>query len=234
MRIPLLDILRGLAVIGMVVFHANYLLEHVFARDIIPIGDAFWNLLGPSVAIVFISLAGVVSILSSHGKSVRHILEKTLKRTLILAACALTVTLVTYTLIPEQRISWGILHFLTLAGVLGVITLRTGYLTFLLGIVCLTLPYLSLTSLASIWLIPIGYPPQDYYSADYYSLIPWMGYYLIGQGIGYALSRNNTLLASRDSHISQHSLFAFLGRHALMIYMVHVPVIYGVMWVAWR
>jgi uncharacterized membrane protein len=214
----------------MILFHTNYLLEYVFARDIIPIGDVFWNLLGPSVAIIFISLAGVVSVLSADGKYIRDVLRKTLRRTLILAVCALTVTLVTYTLIPEQRISWGILHFLTLTSVLGLLTLRTGYLAFLLGIVCLTLPYLSFTSLSSPWLIPLGYPPSDYYSADYYPLIPWMGYYLIGQVIGYALSRNKNLLSHLDSRIFPHSFLSFLGRYALMIYMMHVPVIYGVMW----
>jgi uncharacterized membrane protein len=162
----------------------------------------------------------------------RDILRKTLKRTLILAACALTITLVTSLFIPSESISWGILHFLALASILGLLTLRTRYLTFLLGTVCLTFPYLSRISLSSLWLIPIGYPPQDYYSADYYPLIPWIGYYLIGQGIGYYLSRNN-LLKSLDSHISPHSLFAFLGRHALVVYMVHVPVLYGVMWIVW-
>jgi uncharacterized membrane protein len=229
MRSPTIDTLRGLAVAGMIVFHTNYLLEQVFLRDIILIGDAFWDLLGPSVAILFISLAGVVSVLSAVGKPPRRILDKTLKRTLILATCALAITIVTYTLIPEQRISWGILHFLTLASVLGLITLRAGYLTLILGIIVLIVPYLSLTSLSSPWLIPLGFPPLDYYSADYYPLIPWMGYYLIGQGIGYALSRNTTLLASLDSRISQHSFMAFLGRHALVVYMVHVPILYGVM-----
>lgn len=37
MRSPTIDSLRGLAIIGMILFHANYLLEHVFARDIIPL-----------------------------------------------------------------------------------------------------------------------------------------------------------------------------------------------------
>jgi uncharacterized membrane protein len=124
MRSPTIDSLRGLAIIGMIVFHLNYLLEYVFARDIIPFGDAFWHLLGPSVAITFVSLAGIVSVLSAGRKSMSQILRKTLKRTLVLAICALTISLVTYIFIYEQRISWGILHFLALASVLGLLTLR--------------------------------------------------------------------------------------------------------------
>ena len=233
MRYQSLDILRGLAIIGMIMFHLNYLLENVFARDVIPLGDAFWNLLGPSVAITFISLAGVVSMLSAAEKSMSQILRKTLKRTLILAACALTITVATYALIHEQRISWGILHFLALASVVGLLTLRSGYLTLILGIIVLSLAYLPLT-ISSIFFIPLGYPPPDYYSADYYPLIPWIGYYLIGQGIGYALSRNNHLLTSLDWYIPRISLLGLLGRYALVVYMVHVPILYGVMWWIFR
>jgi uncharacterized membrane protein len=155
MRSPTIDSLRGLAIIGMIIFHMNYLLEHIFARDIIPLGDAFWNILGPSVAIVFISLAGIVSVLSVYRKSMDQILRKTLRRTVILALCALTISVATFIFIPEQRISWGILHFLALASILGLITLYTGYLTLLLGIIALIVPHLSLSISPSSLLIPL-------------------------------------------------------------------------------
>jgi uncharacterized membrane protein len=155
MRSPTIDSLRGLAIIGMILFHLNYLLENVFVRDIIPLGDIFWNLLGPSVAIVFISLAGIVSVLSADGKSMSQIMRKTLGRTSVLAICALTITLVTSLFIPSETISWGILHFLALASILGLITLRTGYLTLLLGIIALIVPHLSFSLPPSHTLIPL-------------------------------------------------------------------------------
>lgn len=135
----------------------------------------------------------------------------------------------TYIFIPEQAISWGILHFLALASILGLLTLRTGYMNFIFGILFLIFPYTAFPIFHSWFLIPIGFPPLEYTSADYYPLIPWFGYYLIGQGIGYTCTKNNFLL-SLDLYTSRSPLFLFLGRHALMVYMVHVPVMYGVMW----
>ena len=103
----------------------------------------------------------------------RDIIRKTLKRTLIVGMLALAITLFTYTFIPEQAISWGILHFLTLASVLGVLTLRIGYMDFIFGIFFLIFPYTALPILHSWFLILAGFPPLDYTSADYYPLIPW-------------------------------------------------------------
>ncbi len=57
MRHHSIDFLRGLSVTGMILFHANYLLEHVFDRDIIPFEDGFWSILGFIVAVIFITLA---------------------------------------------------------------------------------------------------------------------------------------------------------------------------------
>ena len=76
------------------------------------------------VAVGFITVAGLVSYLSYRSQSLSVILAKVSRRALILGTLALTISVATYTLIPEQRISWGILHFLTLATLLGVITLR--------------------------------------------------------------------------------------------------------------
>jgi uncharacterized membrane protein len=136
---------------------------------------------------------------------------------------------VTYIVIPEQAISWGIIHFLALASVLGLLTLRGGYMNFIFGILFLILPYTALPILHSWFLIPLGFPPLEYSSADYYPLIPWFGYYLIGQGIGYISTKNN-FLSSLDLYTSRSPLVLWLGRHALMGYMAHVPILYGVMW----
>ncbi len=157
MRYITFDSLRGLAVVGMILFHANYLLEHVFIRDIIPLGDVWWQILGPSVAIVFIAVAWVVSVLSSVGKSMGRIVEKSLKRTCIFASLAFVITFFTYTFIPEQAISWGILHFLALASLIGILTLRGRYMNFIFGIIFLIFPYTALPILHSWFLIPIGF-----------------------------------------------------------------------------
>jgi uncharacterized membrane protein len=86
MRYPLLDIIRGVSVVGMILFHANYLLEEVFARDIIPISDTLWYIIGRVVAITFIVVSGYSLFLSAerHG----YLSHSYLRRTLTLALLA--------------------------------------------------------------------------------------------------------------------------------------------------
>ena len=64
MRYIGIDVLRGLSVIGMVIFHAQYLLERVFLIDIYLFPDIFWTLLGQSVATTFIVVSGFSLFLS--------------------------------------------------------------------------------------------------------------------------------------------------------------------------
>ena len=215
---------------GMVIFHAHYLYVYVLAWEKVWFTDGFWSLLWYMVAVGFVTVAGLVSYLSCRSQSLSVILAKASRRALILGALALTISVATYTLIPEQRISWGILHFLTLATLLGVITLRLWYANILIGIGLIILPYLISPVWDSILLIPVGFPSRGYYSADYYPLIPWFGYYLIGQGIGYTLSRWSRL-SYLDWRISHISLLLYLGRHALIVYILHVPILYVMMWV---
>ncbi len=118
MRLQKIDLLRGFSVIGMMVFHANYMLENVFQRDLIPLPDDFWNILGPTVAITFIFLSGFSYFLGSRGKSYESIFRKAFCRATLLGSIALAITFVTFVYIPSQRISWGIIHFFALSALI--------------------------------------------------------------------------------------------------------------------
>ncbi len=233
MRYSILDFIRWISVLGMIFFHANYLLEYIFQKDTIPLTDGFWNVLWYLVVTTFIFLAGFVSVLSLQRNSIDEIIQKTLKRIGMLSLLALSVTIVTYLYIPEARISWGILHFLALASLIGILTVRSWYLAFFLGILVFAFPYFLSLDIGSFFLIPIGFPPRDYFSADYYPLFPWFGYYLVGQGMWY-MCKKFQLLIYLDWNISKNNFFTFLGRHALIIYMIHVPILYGVFLLLWK
>ena len=231
MRYPIIDSLRWISVIWMILYHANYLLEHVFMWDIFPGNDIFWHFLGYSVAVIFISLAWIVSVLSTQHISLSQSFQKALARFTILAISALTVTVVTYFVIPEQRISWWILHFFALVSIVSLLTVRMRWYAFFIGIGVLSLPYLSLPMHDSILLIPIILSSWVYYSADYYPLIPWFWYYLIWQGIGWLfLSHKHTMISYANRDIPGGRYFGWIGRYALVIYMIHVPLLYGCIW----
>lgn len=142
MRLQKIDILRGLSVIGMISSHANYILENIFLRDIIPLPDIFWSILGPTVAIIFIFLSGFSYFLACRGKSSESILRIAFRRAILLGSIALVITCVTFVFIPSERISWGIIHFFALSAVIFPLFSLVGRYTILIGILFLLIGYI--------------------------------------------------------------------------------------------
>lgn len=124
MRYQSLDTLRGLALVGMILFHANYMFEEVFMIETFHFSATFWYILGRVVGITFIIVAGISLYLSVQNRPLSRIVNKTKQRFMILTTTALIISFVTYTFFYEQRISFGIIHFFAVATILGLPFLR--------------------------------------------------------------------------------------------------------------
>ena len=80
------------------------------------------------------------------------------------------------------------------------------------------------------WLYPLGFTAPGFFSADYFPLLPWFFLFLLGTGLGGWCLRN------RESQILTAPLPRMLtwpGRHSLMIYVLHQPVLYGISYLIW-
>lgn len=230
MRYQSLDILRGLAIIGMVLFHANYMLEEVFAIEIFHFSTRFWYILGRVVGITFIIVSGISFYLSVQNRLLSRIVTNTKKRFMILTTIALIISFVTYVFFYEQRISFGIIHFFAVATLLGLPFIRLWSWNMIVGILCLLVGYyINPISVDTDLLIPIGLTPMDYYSADYYPIFPWFGYYLIGYGVADWLHRIRYFARVFSGSYTFIQPLASMGRYSLLIYVVHVPIVYIVL-----
>ena len=69
--------------------------------------------------------------------------------------------------------------------------------------------------------------------ADYMPLFPWLGVFLIGCVIGRTLYKEKkTLFGGRGKVMTAIARpVEFIGRHSLIIYLAHQPVIYGILYV---
>jgi uncharacterized membrane protein len=76
-------------------------------------------------------------------------------------------------------------------------------------------------------LAPIGFPAADFYSADYFSVLPWIFLYFTGYHLGKILFANEGFL-----RLGSHKIpfLSFLGTKSLLIYIIHQPVCYGIVW----
>lgn len=236
-RYHLLDELRGFAVVCMVFYHGFYTLFSVFSLHIGGLLLDFFMPAEPFFAAFFILLSGVASSLT----------RSNLRRGLKLLCVSIFLTLITVLLTffgIDQQIFFGILHLLALSMLLVAaigkhiykIDLKLGAVVCLiLFLVLYNIPngYLGFGSLSlslpqnlysTQWLFWLGFPSFQFYSSDYFPILPWIFMFFCGVFLG------------RYSHIGkfppvlQKKLcppLDFVGRHALIIYILHQPIIFG-------
>ena len=71
----------------------------------------------------------------------------------------------------------------------------------------------------------LGFMEVGFYSADYFSLIPWFFLFIAGY-FGYRLVEEKGLLEKIGEWKPLPRVFGYIGRQSLIIYMLHQPVIY--------
>ena len=64
-----------------------------------------------------------------------------------------------------------------------------------------------------------------FHSSDYFPLIPWMFLYLCGYFLWRAVGHRRRVMEKLKPGFAP---LAFLGRHSLLIYLLHQPVLMGV------
>ena len=240
-RIHLMDELRGFAVFCMVFYHGFYTLAFLMGQSWGEWLYRFFMPAEPWFAGLFIFIAGISSNLT-HSNLVRGVK---------LLGVALLVTLATAIAVPEELIVFGILHFLSVCmiafGLLQLLRRRLGrteeppfrlwpvvvcavlfVVTRYLASGYLQIPFVLRVFLPSgwyqAWLAPLGLPGPGFSSADYFPLLPWCFVFAAGTVVG-RLAKAGKFPAW--TYPSRVPFFSFLGRHALLIYVLHQPVIYG-------
>jgi len=236
-RIYLMDELRGFAVFCMVFYHGFYTLAYLYNLQAGLILLNFFMPAEPYFAGLFMLIAGISSDLS----------HSNLKRGIKLLGIALAVTLVTYFVVPQDVIVFGILHFLAVCMILyGLLKPISDRLRFSwVQIAACALLYLCTSGISrgyiglsaqlgvmlpnalysTNWLAPLGIYNNTFLSSDYFALFPWIFVFAAGTFLGKLAAQGKFPAFVYPSRIP---FFSWIGRHALILYIVHQPVIYGV------
>lgn len=235
-RFPEIDLFRGLSIIAMVLYHLFWDLVYF---DFVP-----WDLLGENPQIIaqaigssFQLIVGVCLSISYARAAGQHgtdgIWKKFTARGLKLLACAAAVSAVVY-FVLDAPIIFGILHLIGTAVILAPLFLPRPRLAGILGIVIIAATkWLANLSIHSWWLLPLGIGEKHIAMADYYPLFPWFGVILIGIWLGSALYPGGTRRfriteLKNINDLPGTGIIRLLGRHSLLIYLIHQPIIFGV------
>jgi uncharacterized membrane protein len=225
------DLLRGVAIALMVLYHLVFDLNYFAVYDI-EVSSGFWLAVARLTASLFLLLVGL-SLTLSHsraqllGQEDRFRL-RLLKRSAWILGQALGITIVTYLFIGRGYIIFGVLHLIGLSLLLAYPFLRLQRANFLIGLLFILVgAYFQTIIVDYPWLLWLGLVPQDFYSVDYFPVFPWFGVILMGMGLGDLLYPGyRRRIPVRD--ISQSPFvraLAILGRNSLAIYLVHQPVL---------
>lgn len=76
------------------------------------------------------------------------------------------------------------------------------------------------------WSFPFGIHTPTFYSADYFPLLPWFCLFMAGAYLGMYVVEGYVPNFAYKSRVRP---FNWLGRHALLIYVVHVPAVWVVL-----
>ncbi len=220
----MIDALRGVAIVMMVVFHFCFDLSYFGLAGFDFYHDSFWLHARTLILSSFLFLVGVSLVLATRRGLV---LKRYLRRLAYLVGAALLVSVSTWWMFGDRFVFFGVLHFIVLASVLGLHFVRAGWVNLVLGIAVIIVanhyqsPWFDETGRRWIGLMTHK-PPTE----DYVPLLPWFGVVMLGLFAGPAMQR----LASR---LQPHCSFApvewlaFAGRHSLLIYLLHQPLLLG-------
>ena len=228
-RIWEIDFLRGVSIILMVGYHLLYDLGDMvglgsFLGFSTNLSTQAWIIAQYFFAGLFVILSGISSTLSRGN----------IRRALKLLAVALLVTAATFVFDRSSTIHFGILHCLAVSILIyGLMFQQAKPLACALaGGAVIGLAVVLPLALKGVpirfdWLLPFGIHSPTYGSFDYFPLLPWLGIFLGGSALG------KSVYSARHSLIRKRLPSTFVnvaGRHSLLIYIIHQPIILGILY----
>ena len=191
-----------------------------------------------SICISFILISGFCFSLGSHK----------LRRGLTVLVSSAVVTVVTLLFMRNSIIIFGILTFIGSAMLIMLLLEKllrhvNCFVGFFLSVLLFIMfehvvsGYISLFFVkiylpkwlfANIFTAFFGFPPISFVSFDYFPIFPWIFLYIAGYYLFHIFSRLGLMRLLRRPRILP---LEFVGRHTLIIYLAHQPLIYGILYI---
>ncbi|MBQ8816568.1 MAG: DUF1624 domain-containing protein [Lachnospiraceae bacterium] len=236
-RYHLLDNLRGVTLVSMMLYHAMWDLVYMFGIEIRWYDSNVGYVWQQSICWTFIMLSGFCWSLG----------RRKLRRGLEVFGLSVIISLVTIFVMPDNLILFGVLSAIGTA-MLVMIPLEKWFckinpyigLIFCIALFAITrnvnsgtlgfegweLCTLPETWYRNLFTAYLGFPPEDFWSCDYFSVFPWIFLYQTGYFL-YKIFEKKDLLQYLFG--KKLPIVSWLGRNSLIVYALHQPVIYGVL-----
>lgn len=225
-RFDRLDALRGIAIVWMTVFHFCFDLAYFGQIQQDFHHDPFWLWQRTCIVSLFLFCAGMGQAVALEQ---RQTWRRFWRRWTQVAACALLVSLGSALMFPRSFIYFGVLHGIAVMLLLLRPAARLGGWLWPLGAVAIALPHwVGHPFFDSRWTGWVGLVTHKPVTEDFVPLLPWIGVTAWGLAAGqWALRRQPQWLTAALPRPLKP--LATLGRWSLSYYMLHQPVLIGLL-----
>jgi uncharacterized membrane protein len=230
-RLAVLDLARGVAIVAMAIYHFSWDLSWFAFVDWDVGGAPGWRAFAVSIAAGFLILAGVSLDLAHHYKIRWRSFWKRFALITVSAAC---VSIGTYFAFGDSFVRFGILHCIAVSSLIALPFTRLPLLYALVAsAIILTLPHWASSSVfdGDMWLwTGLGTPAMP--SVDYVPLAPWTGATLLGVALSKTIRQSAVMEPLKKMEFGGLAgrALRWMGRHSLPIYLLHQPLLYGLVW----
>ena len=223
-RFDRLDALRATAIVWMAVFHFCFDLAHfrLIREDFYR--DPFWTVQRTCIVTLFLFCAGLgQAVAVEQGQT----WPRFWRRWAQVAGCAVLVSIGSWLMFGPRFIHFGVLHGIAVMLIVARLTARWGAWLWPAGAIALVLPWLVQHPVFDTRLTNwIGLVTRRPATEDFVPVLPWLGVVWWGVAAGqWVLQRRRGWFAGELPRVLQP--LAVLGRWSLSFYMLHQPVLIG-------
>lgn len=230
-----IDIIKSIAVILMVVFHFYYI-YYLIGKPLVNMDNKIlvWSSIISHT--LFIFLFGInLSLSYNKNENKSEYYEKQIKKSIIYLFIGTIISFVSYKLIPNKFIFFGIFQFFSLSILISQ-PFVTNEFTSIIGLVIFSLlNLLQKNGYKNNMINNIIGLNTNFKSIDYFPFIPYFIYVLLGITVGHLVYKNGKRsidLDYLDKKVENSKLLQFLiyiGQNSLIIYVLHWILFYMVM-----
>jgi uncharacterized membrane protein len=223
-RYPALDIARGIAIAMMALYHAAWDADFLGLAPPQFFAGWGWEWFRYAILGAFLLLVGI-SLVLGHGDGFRA--RRFWRRLALIAVCAGLITLVSALAFAQHMIVFGVLHAIAVSSLLALPFVRLHWLVpALAGATIIAAGALSSAAFDTLALGWIGFMARPPASRDFVPLVPWFGVVLLGVALARLRLARAAPASGRKLRGAAARLFALGGRHSLVVYMAHQPLIF--------
>ncbi len=235
MRLFLLDILRGVCVFAMIIYHFFWDLGYFGFIDLRVVTQGLGLFLAQLIGFSFITIAGISSRLLSLSNSYK---SKIIRRIFRLMTISIAISILTFILDKNNFIFFGILHFLSVCSLISLllIKIKSNFQLLLIFLVSGLISMSEITFNIPLIFSWLGLSKELPLTNDFYPIIPWITFYFFGFWLGSIINeipnkklKNISITDTQPGFTLK--LIEYVGRKSLVIYILHQPLLFSLFFI---